>query len=498
MRRAELPFRLRSPLAAAVLVALLPAPAIAQLRWEHRVVVPTTARDTELEVEGSLERNVNRLAALGFEVTALAGGDGGLLDALLDRRPYSAGLADHTGQVFVVMARPAGGPDPPREYRLLHARTHVGVGEIVAAHGRDGFRLVRFSHEGSHFHAAFERTGDEAARRDYAVLANRGRKSWMAQIAEDPAVASRLTRVVPMALESALVELGPAVAPPAALEWLSEPFHQRSRQQDRLRERAREGFRVQLVRRRGSELDLLLVRPAGTEGPAPRPSLEDAPWGGPCGRGAMAGADVLPDGDVACVVEEEAGVANRGFDLVARAEPELGGRLLVGTPDCALRLRAGGSGPAWARIARARMLEAEIAARVEPGFRVTRLLAARPESGEGRLVVFATDDPALRSSAAVAALSPAAPLAPEHDEPGGDLRAARAAELDAALAAAPGLAGASLWLEIDDRPKRGRARLAGCVASRAQKEEAERVARSLLAASAYAGFELRSEVRVEW
>lgn len=497
MRSLKLSLRFGWALAAAVvLLPLLPAVVAAQFRWEHRVVVPTTSRDTELEVEASLERNVNALAALGFELTAIAGGDGALLDELLDRRPYSAGFVDHSGQVFAVMARPVGAPAPPREYRLLHARTHIGVGEIVARHGRDGFRLVRFSHEGSRFHAAFERVADDAARRDYAVFANRGRKSWMDQVAADPAVSGRLTRVVPMALETALVELGPEASPPAALEWLTEPFHQRSRHQERLREKAREGFRVQLVRRRGSELDLLLVRPAGAEGAAPRPSLEDAPWGGPCGRGAMVGADVLPDGDVACVAEEAAGISNRGFDLVARPEPGVGGRLL-GTPDCELRLRAGATDPVWRRIASARMLETEIAAEVEPGYRVTRLLAARLESGEGRLVVFATDDPAARPAAGGgAAATPA--LAPERDEPGGGLLATRVAELDAALAAAPGLAGARVWFELDDRPKRGRARLLGCVGSRLQKEEAERVARGLLAASPYAALPLRSEVQVEW
>jgi len=493
--------RHRSPgilAAAALLLPLAAARAAAPVGWEHRVVVPTTSRDTELEVEGSLERNVNRLAALGFEVAAIAGGDGALLDELLDRRPYSAGFVDHSGQVFVVMARPAGATAPAREYRLLHARTHIGVGEIVAAHGRDGFRLVRFSHEGSRFHAAFERVEGAAARRDYAVFANRGRKSWMDQVASDPAVSGRLMRVVPMALESALVELGPEASPPAALEWLTEPFHQRSRHQDRLREKAREGFRVQLVRRRASELDLLLVRPAGAEDAAPKPSLEDAPWGGPCGRGAMAGADVLPDGDVACVAEEVAGVSNRGFDLVARPESGVGGRLL-GSPDCELRLRAGAADPAWRRIASARMLETEIAARVEPGFRVTRLLAARLEEGEGRLVVFATDDPAARPGAAGGHAASAAPvLGPDRDEPGGGLLATRVAELDAALAAAPGLAGARLWFEIDDRPKRGRVRLLGCVDSPLGKEEAERVAKSLLAASPYAALPLRSEVQVEW
>jgi hypothetical protein len=143
------------------------------------------------------------------------------------------------------------------------------------------------------------------------------------------------------------------------------------------------------------------------------------------------------------------------------------------------------------------MLETEIAAEVEPGYRVTRLLAARLESGEGRLVVFATDDPAARPATGGGAAATAA-LAPERDELGGGLLATRVAELDAAIAAAPGLAGARLWFELDDRPKRGRARLLGCVGSRLQKEEAERVARGLLAASPYAALPLRSEVQVEW
>jgi hypothetical protein len=43
-------------------------------RYEHRVVVATTSWDREEDVDGSLERHVNALAARGFEVAALVGG----------------------------------------------------------------------------------------------------------------------------------------------------------------------------------------------------------------------------------------------------------------------------------------------------------------------------------------------------------------------------------------------------------------------------------------
>ena len=94
-------------LALAATVAAAPARAAAT-RYDHQVVVATTSRDFESDIDASLERQVNALGAIGYELTALVGGDGPILDLLLNRRPYVAGLVDHSGLTFAVMARPEG------------------------------------------------------------------------------------------------------------------------------------------------------------------------------------------------------------------------------------------------------------------------------------------------------------------------------------------------------------------------------------------------------
>lgn len=67
------------------------------LRYEHRVVVATSALDFDMNVAPSLERQVNALAARGFALTAFVGGEGPLLDTALGRRPYLTGRVDHAG-----------------------------------------------------------------------------------------------------------------------------------------------------------------------------------------------------------------------------------------------------------------------------------------------------------------------------------------------------------------------------------------------------------------
>lgn len=56
--------------AAALALALLHGSAAAQTapRYEHRVVVATTALDRETDVDASLERNVNRFGRVRNEV----------------------------------------------------------------------------------------------------------------------------------------------------------------------------------------------------------------------------------------------------------------------------------------------------------------------------------------------------------------------------------------------------------------------------------------------
>ena len=93
--------------AVAVVAAVASGRAQKTVRYEHRVVVPTTARLYASEINESLERNVNALAARGFELTAIVGGDVATLDAMLTRRPY---LEDrHQRHVTG-----AGGDGPPR------------------------------------------------------------------------------------------------------------------------------------------------------------------------------------------------------------------------------------------------------------------------------------------------------------------------------------------------------------------------------------------------
>jgi hypothetical protein len=172
---------------------------------------------------------------------------------------------------------------------LLHTRTALGVEEIVGPLGTQGFVLAATAHDGPVFHAAFVRRED-APPADYRVYRNRGRASWMDQLQRDPPTLARLRRVVPMALDAALVEIGTEAAPPGALEWATVAAFRSSSIESTLGTKAAAGFRVQLARLRQNDLDVLLVRPAGPAGPATTYD-DDGPWGGPCSRGTIAGAD---------------------------------------------------------------------------------------------------------------------------------------------------------------------------------------------------------------
>lgn len=235
------------------------------VRYEHRIVVATTSLDPELDVEESLARNVNQFAAVGFEVGAIVGGDGRLLDQLLDRKPYAAGLVDHGGHVFVIMSRPIDRPALPHEYRFLHARTASGVDKIVAGYGAEGFRLTVTASEGGYFHAAFERSAEPAGR-EYRVYRNAGRKGWDARFLEDDEAR------------------GAAMGALADFAWETDKTHQRPRLEARLKARGEQGFRVQLVRMRGTDLDVALLKPAGWDGRVVQPDLDDGPWA--CRAGA--------------------------------------------------------------------------------------------------------------------------------------------------------------------------------------------------------------------
>lgn len=490
-RQAALGFAL-AVAAPAVAPAQTPTPV-----YEHRVVVPTTSRDRELDVEESLARNVNELAALGFEVGAMVGGHGALVDRLLERRPYVAGQVDHGGHVFVVMHRPVRLPAPAREYRFLHARGPLGVEEIVAGYGRDGFRLTTTAWEGDYFHAAFERVAGTPAL-DYRVFRTARRRGWDQHMLDDADVRHRLRRVVPMTLDSALVELGPPAETPAAFAWESDQPFQRSRLEPKLNARAAAGFRVQLVRLRGNVLDVALLKPAGADGPAPALDLDDGPWGGPCSRGTIAGADVWTDGDVYCVAEDPRGpVANRGFDLVVAPDPNIGDQPFFGRVSCEARARLQTSRPVAIRVARAEQLQREIGRQVQPGFRVTRAFAAVREDGESRLVFFTSQLPPPEPGPSPAVAASAPRLRPELDDLGQQLLADRERAINDGLATELRPDDVEAWVEISDARANRHVRLAGCARTRLDRDHAETVLRGLLARTPYAAFRIRNEIIVE-
>ena len=482
-----------APLGLAVAVALAPAPEARQTRYEHRVVVPTTSVDRDQFHSESLERNVNALAARGFELTALAGGDGALLDTMLSRGTAGRIITSQAAITLAVMARPVAQPVVARTYRLLHVLDHESVANAVAPLGAEGFRLAFVEHDGGIVHLAFV-SGGGAPRVEYREFRNRGRSSWMDQLLADADVRARMTRVVPVALGAGIVELGPPQAEPGHVQWLSKPTHAFETLEGPIRDLVKAGYRVDLVRRRGpNDLDVLLVKPAGVSTSTAVVDLDDGPWGSPCGRGTLAGAAVGPDGDVYCASDVGGrSPANRGLDLTVRPQPSASGAVLFRGPTCDVLARLYSARPASARLAFAAQLEQEIASQAQPGFRVTRLLAAQDRNQQARLVAFTTNAPPAAAAGPPADRSPAPAFTAELDTPGDDLARQREAAINDALAGRS-LEAAPLWVELATRGGRT-ARLLGCAPTRLDREAAEAAARGILINQGLADYRLDSRV----
>jgi len=498
--------RVSPALLAALLVALpvaLPATVgraplqAAATRYDHRVVVATTSRDQESDVDESLERNVNALAALGYELTALVGGDAAVLDRLLARQPYTPGLVDHSGFTFAVMARPEGVPVVARAYRIIHVRTGLGVDAVVAPLGAAGFRLALSAHESEVVHVAFERVTDGAPV-EHRVFRNRGRRSWMEQALADADTRLRLTRVLPVALDAGIVELGAPQATPGDMQWLSKVAHQFETLEAPIRELARTGYRVQLVRARLNTLDVLVVRPAGATSGTADYDLDDGPWGMACGRGAIAGTAVMPDGDVACITDRSgAAVAPAGLDFTLSPQSTVAGRILFRGPDCDIRARLNSTRSAAPRVALATQFEREIAGAVAAGTRIVSAMATVDGRGQMRLVALTSDAaPEARRGPPASAGEPP-PLVPDVDGLGEDLARQRETALNTELARDPRLNGLLLWFELDARGPRRQARLLGCVPEWADRDLVATATRSMLAAQGLADYRLDNRVIVD-
>lgn len=485
-----------------LLVALLPAAAAGQAElvvYEHRVVVATTSLDRELDVEESLLRNVNRLAAIGFEVGAILGGDGAIIDRMLFRDPNHSAQVDHAGHVFVIMHRPYLRPSPVREYRFLHARHELGVEKIVAGYGREGFRLTATAWEGETFHAAFERqAGAEPV--DYRVFRTERRRGWDRHMMGDPDVPRRLRRVIPMFPQAAIAELGEPADPPAEFVWLDAPAHSHFRLRDPLSERAAAGFRTQVLRLYRNEVLIAMLKPAGATGPAPELKLDEGPWGGPCSNGFIAGADVHVEGTVFCVAEDPKGpIRNRGFDVALRPQQEdSDGDLFRGAAPCEVRAQLGSNRPAARRVARALQLEEELnGARDLPGFRITRAFANPREDRDDLLIFMGTRTP-IPTFSGPAAPSAAAPrLVPEVDGLLQGYLAQHEESINERLQAEMGPLDVIAWVEINDQRANNYVRLAGCSRTRFHRDHAESVLRGILVRTAYSRYRIRNEIIVE-
>ncbi len=480
-------------------VAQSPSP-LSEIHFEHRVVVATTSLDRELDVDESLSDNVNRLAAIGFEVGAILAGNGPLIDRMLQRKPYVAGLVDHSGHVFVIMNRPVGQPVPVREYRLLHTRTPFGVEEIVAAYGREGFRLTLTAWEGEHFHGVFERiAGVEGMEPvDYRVFRNQRRRGWNVLMLEDPDVRQRLRRVVPITLDSALLELGPPAESPAEFVWESDAPNQRSRLRTRLSARAAQGFRAQMVRLRGNELDIPLLKPAGASVPGPAMLLDEGPWGSPCGRGSIVGADNWTDGNVYCVAEEPQGaVRNLGFDVNLAPEGSADDDLFRDWLPCEMRARLRSSRAGSTRVARALQIEHEIQRKVKPGHRVTRAFAIARENQDDQLVFFTTQSPPPVVNGQAAPSTPAPRIVAEVDGLLQSSLAQREQELNETFSAEMRQMDVIAWAEIYDTRANQHVQLHGCAPSRMARDHAETVLRGYLVRTPYSKYRIRNQLIVE-
>jgi hypothetical protein len=477
-------------------IAQVPAQPVNVL-FEHRVVVATTSLDRELDVDESLSRNVNRLAAIGFEVGAILAGNGPLIDRMLQRKPYVPGQVDHSGHVFVIMNRPVGQPAPVREYRLLHTRGPLGVDKIVAAYGQEGFRLRISAWEGGLFHGVFERIeGDEAV--DYRVFRNAGRRGWTKQIVEDPDVRQRLLQVVPMTLDSALVELGPPAESPAEFAWETDAPHQRSRLRSRLSARTAAGFRAQMLRFRGNEMDIPMLKPAGASGPAPALLLDDGPWGSPCRRGSIMGADSWTDGKVYCVAEDPQGpVQNDGFELRLASEGSSDSDLFRGWLSCEIRAQLRSKRLGSTRVARALQIEREIQSQVKPGHRITRAFAVARENQDDLLVFFTTKSPLPAVSGQPAPSTPAPILFAKVDGPLDNSLAQREQQLNEAFSAEMRQWDVIAWAEIYNIGASRNVQLQGCAPTRMARDHAETVLRGLLIRTPYSEYRIDNQLVVE-
>lgn len=469
----------KSRFVAGLVVAIALAAAVASgraqpVRYEHRVVVPTTARLFDSDISGSLERNVNALAARGYELTAIVGGDAAAIDAMLTRRPYSRIGADDAGVALAVMARPVDGPRIARQYRLLHVRELEAVEKVIAPLGPEGYRLKLTEFDGGVTHVVFERV-EGASPVEFREFRNKFRRTWMDQLLADPDVRARMRRVTPLTLGAGIVELGPPQPTPGDVSWLSKPTHAFEQLEDRIRDMVKTGHTVQMVRRRGpNDLDVLMVKPAGASAATASYDLDDGPWGMACSRGTIAGAAVGPDGDVYCAVDQSGAspASNRGLDLTVRPQPTVAGAVLFRGPTCAIEARLRSSRPASKRVAFALQFEQEIARALEPGYRAVRALAAVDHNGQARIVVFTSNGAAaLPAGAAPAEPSPAPPLVAELDSITEDLERQREAAINTELAAGPPEI-RDLWVELAAGPL-GSANLLGCVRTRLDARYAE-------------------------
>jgi len=316
-------------------------------------------------------------------------------------------------------------------------------------------------------------------------------------VQKDPAMASRLRRVVPMALDHALVELGAEASPAGALEWASTPAFRSESLERTLNDKAAAGFRVQWVRMRENTLDVLLVRPAGPAGSPVVLDVDDGPWGGPCSRGTIVGADGYTDGDVYCVAENPgSGVSNRGFDGLLRVRT--GATMpLLDVPGCVDRARLNGSRPAHARIAVAQQLERFLDAKVPAGFRLTRLLAVQKTGDDARLVAFTSSAPGDAVSGPPAGTGPIPPLLPDLDGPLSANTAERQRDLNERLAQLRGVQNQDVWLDVLENPGQRAVVLSGCVTTRTAKVELEQAVRSLLQPAPFTNYRFRSDVIVD-
>ncbi len=484
--------RLGALLVAGLLVA--PVSLAQNQRWEHRVVVPTTALGYDEDLSASLERRVNALGARGFHVAALVGGEGVVLDRMLRRRAYVNGLADDSSVIPVVMARPLGGAAVAREYRLLHLRQNEEIATVVAPLGAAGYRLVAAEFEGGVVHLAFERSAG-AQPVEYREFRNRNRRTWMEHLLADADVRARMTRVQPVAGDAGIVELGPAQPTPGDVSWLNTPEHDFASIEGRVRELASTGYRVDLVRRRGNLFDVLMLKPAGVSSSAGQWDLDDGPWGSACARGHIAGAAVGPDGDVVCATDSGGGStpANRGLDLTVRPQSTAKGAVLFRAPTCDLLVRSQSTRPAAARVAFALQFERELARAAADGFRVTRALAASDSKGLDRIVTFTTDAP-LPSPPGLAGDRSVAPyLFAELDLPGsGRDRPTREAALNAALAQ-HGL-DSTVWIELSTVASANTALLLGCAPTQVDRFAVADKVRQALQAHDLGSYRINNEL----